>query len=399
MKKNIFLFPIVIITIFTVLTGCSSLKRETKEDTKQIETEDKLEDGQFYIYHKKNSSYEKVYVNDASYDLSEDPEISNTTTTSNDARTLRFTDDYEKIPTLYSDEGDQLIFYSTKALDDTFVLERFEAFGWTFGISGMTKMGSDRYSFMTDDDSNNIDKNSSAAILIRDFPSSKLVIDQIGGTDVRSKNVSRGGTIIGGLKRGKNYDVDLYAGTEHYRYSLTADTYAMTSMAAYEDTDFSFLGSKVLQVNLPSWFNSGYYDINSLGVFRYVKGDSYGDSTDFNIPNKDPDADYSEDIDLNGTEASSTMEESNNETQREYFTIDETQEVKVTVTYDNTGVSDDIAAVTPEARVTSGDFNYPLSASDSEDMLTLTYSLPAGDYTLEITNLYGRSYNYKVQSH
>ena len=35
-------------------------------------------------------------------------------------------------------------------------------------------------------------------------------------------------------------------------------------------------------------FNNGYYMINGQGVFRYVKGTSYTERTDFNIPNDIP---------------------------------------------------------------------------------------------------------------
>lgn len=299
--------------IAAALTGCSTFTRQKKEETTLADNEDSLEDGEYYILHKsgKKSTFTKVCMGDASYDTSEDAEISDTPSSTAASRTLRYTDDYDEIPTLY--DGDSLIFYSTRALDDGFVLERFESFGWTFGITGMTKMNSDRYSFLTggDDDPKNIDKKSDAAQLIKAFPDSKLVIDDIGGTKVRSNNVTRGGSITGGLKRGDTYSVNLYAGTEHYQYNLKADTYVMTSMAAYQDSDFEFLKSKILKINIPSWYNSGYYNINGKGVFRYVKGDSYNDSTDFNIPNENPDSEtYTDDTYYYGSAEETSTEDS-----------------------------------------------------------------------------------------
>ena len=80
-------------------------------------------------------------------------------------------------------------------------------------------------------------------------------------------------------------------------------------MQVYESNDYEFLSSNIVKVNIPEWFNSGYYMINGLGLFRYVVGSSYDESTNFNVPNEEGDGiieESTEEMEFESTERLTT---------------------------------------------------------------------------------------------
>lgn len=113
MKKKIIVFLIIISVLAT--TGCNGFKRENaKEGGIDLETVldmEKLEDGGFYVL--RGDEYEKLYVQDTNYELSD-----SSPTSPNVQHTLWYKDDWKKVPTLY--KGDQLIYKTTNTLDETF---------------------------------------------------------------------------------------------------------------------------------------------------------------------------------------------------------------------------------------------------------------------------------------
>ena len=44
------------------------------------------------------------------------------------------------------------------------------------------------------------------------------------------------------------------------------------------------MGDGIITINLPENLKTGYYYINGAGLFRYIDGNSYNDSTNFNDP-------------------------------------------------------------------------------------------------------------------
>lgn len=158
MKKKIIVFLIIISVLAT--TGCNGFKRENaKEGGTDLETVldmEKLEDGGFYVL--RGDEYEKLYVQDTNYELSD-----SSPTSPNVRHTLWYKDDWKKVPTLY--KGDQLIYKTTNTLDETFSMERFEYVGYTIGISNLKETESGRFAFETSSDSMNINMNSDAAPL------------------------------------------------------------------------------------------------------------------------------------------------------------------------------------------------------------------------------------------
>ena len=109
--------------------------------------------------------------------------------------------------------------------------------------------------------------------------------------DVSSEMVTRYGTIKG-LRYGQKYQTVVYGGTKRKEYSFKCDTRILGSMDDYISTDYAYeegSNGTVVDVNIPSWFNSGYYMINGKGVFRYINGNAYNKNTVLNNPNKKTD--------------------------------------------------------------------------------------------------------------
>jgi hypothetical protein len=57
-------------------------------------------------------------------------------------------------------------------------------------------------------------------------------------------------------------------------------------MEDFTVNDYSFLRSNILEIHIPDWMKTGYYSVDGMGVFRYVDGSSYTESTDFNERNE-----------------------------------------------------------------------------------------------------------------
>lgn len=369
----------------TILTsGCGAFEREStaeKTDTNAQIVNDMsdLDDGGYYIL--RGDQYEQLYAQDSNYEL----DSSTKPTSANEDHTLWYKDDWSKVPTMY--KGDILVYKTTQSLDETFYLERFEYVGYTVGITSLEQTESGRYSFQTDPDKMNINVNSDAEQLTN-LKTNTAIIDKIGGGYLREGNVSSGGCILG-LSRDKTYLAEIYAGTIMHEYKLKADSVALTSMELYKSVNYDFLESEILSINFPDYFNSGYYLINNYGLVRYVNGTSYDDDTDFNVPNVEPDEEET-------TESSSSEEaesaEEDDSTIQETVTIKEAGDYTVTVAYSN----DSDASTIPSATIYNDDNAYKL-ASGSGNTLSKKVKLKKGEYTLEISNLAGRTCEYSVE--
>ena len=110
----------------------------------------------------------------------------------------------------------------------------------------------------------------------------------------------------------------------------------------------------------------------------------FSENMDMNIPN-DPAQPVDDDDD--SMEASETVK----------FRTDREEEITVQVTFEpEKGEGDGYGSIPdPTAKVIGEHAVYSLSPG-KEGELTMTAVLPAGDYTLEITGLNGRAYNYRV---
>lgn len=383
MKKKIIVFLIIISVLAT--TGCNGFKRENaKEGGIDLETVldmEKLEDGGFYVL--RGDEYEKLYVQDTNYELSD-----SSPTSPNVQHTLWYKDDWKKVPTLY--KGDQLIYKTTNTLDETFSMERFEYVGYTIGISNLKETESGRFAFETSSDSMNINMNSDAAPL-SELSTETAIIDQIGGAYLRAGNVSSGGCILG-LSKGKTYLAEVYAGTIMHEYKLKADYIALTSMEVYKSVDYDFMQSEIITVNIPEYFNSGYYMINNYGLVRYVNGTSYDKNTDFNVPNVEASEDV-ESMDTENENLVSNDEQTKDDVKKETVSIKKDGAYLIKVSYVNNESGDGV----PSAVVYNDEKAYQLNEDTSKESLSKEMELKKGDYTLEITGLKEREYTYSIE--
>ena len=366
------------------MVGCS-LERKQKDTTKDSDIEvvlnmDDLEDGGYYI--QREDSYEKLYVQDANYEIAKV-----NTTTSDASRTLWYREDWSKVPTMY--KGDKLIFKTTATLDEECMMERFEYVGYTVGVTGLTETPSGRYSYSTDGEDMNINTSAKDAQELLKLSTDTATIDKIGGAYLRSGNISRGGCILG-LEKDKTYVAEVYAGTIMHQFKLKANNMALTSMEMYESVDFDYMQSQIISINFPDYFNSGYYLINNFGLVRYVNGTSYDDTTDFNIPNVAPDEEEE-----SSTSETSESSDADEDVKTEIVEIKAPAEYTVKVEYTE---SPNMDLQTPSAELIGSKEAYRLEVDKDEYTLSKTTLLEPGEYKLKIYDLAGRQYTYEVKA-
>lgn len=330
MKKKMILVLSLFFITGNLLAGCSFTREEKSYNVESYSTSDNLESGCFYVLH--DNQYSKLYVGDASFDLEEfenaeepeetkifvdgeekiDEEKYHQTQNENDysdysgstaesteeenenyyTRILWFGKDWNCIPTLY--EGDQLVYCNAGELNEVFTIERFEYLGFTFGLTGFKETSTGRFRINVNSENYNIDKNSSSKIMFDEFEDeSTVILEKIGETKLRESNMTNYGTIKG-LKEDQKYKLDFYNGTVLHQLEIKADVRALGSMALYKTNDYDFVATEfdegernyLVSINIPAEFNTGYYFINGVGLFRYVKGNKFDEKTDFNVPNE-----------------------------------------------------------------------------------------------------------------
>lgn len=288
LKKRIgkILSLILIASVSFSLTACGS----NSDDEEQVVQNERYEylnglaDGGYYILHADNTVEGLVFPY-ATF------ERNNTGGPSNSRMFIMNRDDYSSIPTLY--EGDRLIYYYTGVLTESFWYERFEDLGYSIGLAGMGITNSGRYSIPTTEGIFYPDGDTS---LLTNFANEIVLMETLGGIPLRavrsdegsfmfeSNSVSRCGSILG-LTEGDTYKAEIYAGTRLYNYSFTADKRFFASMETTSTINFSFENDTIACIEIPEYFNSGYYTINGYGLFRYVKGKTYNENDNFNEPN------------------------------------------------------------------------------------------------------------------
>lgn len=373
---------VLIVTSTFGLCGCSVFQRDAAQPTHNIVTIDNIDnlvEGGYYVQH--GDVYYKLYLGSASFSKG------STSSSANDNRVAWFGEDYDKIPTMY--KGDSIVFHTSEPFEESFTIERFEDIGYTIGICNMQKMDSGRYSFSTNPEDLDVNNKSDARQLCEEGDA-VAVFDRIGGTDLRSGNISRSGTVVG-LTKGKTYSCDIYFGTNIHKYKLTADVRALSSMEVVKLSDYTYTQSKTITFNFPDYFNSGYYYVNGYGIVRYIANDvEFSEDMDMNIPNV-----YPEDKEqkADDTSSKSSTPDYVTDIREENFSLANDAEVTVTVNYeipeDTTGLD------TPVAKII-GEYNVYTLGKKEDGTLSGTYNLDAGEYTIQIIDLSGRSYTYKV---
>lgn len=386
---------IVALAMALSVTSCGAFRRQQHEEdtltTNIVSYSDmkELQSGQYYVLH--NGKYQELYLGDASFDKTK------VAGTWDKQRTCWFQKDFAKIPTLY--KGDSLIYCNDDYVEEKFIFERFEYVGYTIGICNLEERDSGRYSLNAHIDNKGktrmqIAVNSDANKLY-ELDNDTVVIQSIGGSDLKAGNVSRGGTIKG-LKENGKYKCQIYVGTQLYDYSLIADSIALTSMESYTSMNYKFLESRLARIEIPEWFNTGYYMINGMGLFRYVNDTAYTEYTDFNVPNAEPDKNAdSESNTESAPPAESTITEAQNDTKSKRFTLENERKIIARVTWTETDSA--VIKPAPTAKIIGDTAAYSLNRVEGENVLTLVKTLPAGTYRIVVEGLDGRSYEVTVE--
>ena len=381
---------VLTICMAAILTGCSAIKgifvRDSKENQSRgydVISVGRVEDTKnncFYV-EKKDGTYQQLYLGKATF-------YSGNNYVSRDS-VAWFGKDYARIPTMNA--GEKIVYRSRNEFDEVFPVERFEDLGFTIGICKLTQSGSGRYKFSTNREDMQINPDSSAAALY-ELGEHTATMEQIGGIQLRSGNISRAGTIIG-LEAGRSYKTDVYVGTSVNNYSLIADVKAFTSMESYTITKYDYEQSHVISFGFPNGFESGYYFVGGFGFVRYINSDrEFSESMDMNIPA--------------GTGVGKNGERENEEAEKpagnvkkvDSFRLDSNGPKKVIVTYSEGNKDDQSEAIAPPvARIFGEDVVYTLSKDpDMPNTLSGVFDFKAGDYTIEVSGLYLRDYEYKI---
>jgi hypothetical protein len=382
-KPNKTLSKLAVFTMFCLisisgLTACGTTTEVAMqnnasegETAKPIEVDnmEDLESGKFYIQHK--GKY---------YQLYRDHEGA-------DGNTLWYNEDWKEVPTMY--EGDQLIYYSDEHFDEKFTFNRYLYQGYTLGICNLTETDSGRFGYTGDHDNTDINMASDAKKLYK-VGDTFAIIDKIGGAPLRKGNIDTGG-IIKGLKKNKIYNTQVYVGTNMFTFQLEADSIALTLSQSEDITDFTFLENRILQLNIPYKYKTGYYDINGMGLFRYVKGKTYNEKTNFNEPNIAAEETLSDSTD-NQPKELAVSDLGENPEYVEVVNIEKAKKITITVNYNVSGNN----SPTPTAKLVGNNAVYTLSET-AGNTLTGTFTVPKGSYKLVIKDLRGNDYTYKIK--
>nr|WP_297765911.1 hypothetical protein [uncultured Butyrivibrio sp.] len=377
----------------SVLTGCGNTTTTDEVITSSAKNYvSKLEDGKFYVRHKvSEDEYEctPVYFGNGTF------EEETTPTTPSDDRVLWYKDDFEKIPTLYP--GDSLIMHTTAVVEEKMVFERFEDYGYTIGICGMEELKSGRYKIYTDKDKNNTYPYGDTDEILK-LENKYVVLESIGDKPTRASHgtdqelqtfLTRSGTIRK-LEPGKTFKVVIYEGTVCHEYYFTSNIRAFGSMEVVSTYDYEFEDSNLLRVDIPEYFNSGYYMINGIGLFRYVSEEdmAYVDNADFNKANVAPDENTDLVTQFTLGEANDFDPSSEESEKTSTFTVQEAGDINVVVSFTipgNYGEGDGLEEVTAIIKTPSGGTVHMINQPNGT--VSRSFAAEAGAYTIEYYNI------------
>ena len=310
MKKRKFI-AMTVLAVSLSLFGCGATEQPNAENDPNAYLYS-LTDGVFYIRHSGNEC-EPLYHGECTFNKGE----INTNITPN--RIMWFREDWEKIPTLY--KGDSLILYTESDMNEYFVFERFDDIGYSIGMRGFETRASGRLQLSTDierkltypnSDADEINKFKTAyvtietlgGVILRDYSSLTQDSDKKDEDNVEedfTRVLTRYGTIRN-LVEGETYTAEVYTGTVRHEMQFKADVRILGDYEAIARNNYEFESERIIVIEIPDWIQSGYYMINGQGIFRYVNGTSYDDTTDFSIPNVAPEDVPNVVIDYSNTE-------------------------------------------------------------------------------------------------
>lgn len=320
-------------------------------------------------------SIENNFTMDAEFPTGEDPDR---------IAWVNYNIDEGYIPTMYP--GDKLIYKSNTYIPTKYSLEKFYDNGYTLGVAKMEQDTSGNYRF-DKEDFDSITMSTSDAVgfsALEDIESIYLV--SVGDQRVTPLNMSESGAVTG-LKLMEKYNCDIRQGTEKIDATLTCNIHLFSSAETYGFGSFTFITPHIAQLNVPDYVTTGYYDLNGIGFFRYVKeeGTDYHDldTEDYNQTIYQ----YNEEGKLVGTTVGLTFDENGFLVSTGYEEGDE--ETQATITNKTALIADKngyfsgqyLFTAVGEPTVSGNNFIYVIDAYNTENQehIVFQYTLHPGD--------------------
>ena len=277
---------ILSVFIYMVLSGQIVFETMGYDDTTVEVTTDQneLENGCFYVC--SDGEYRLCTLGTRNWDVNKNASVYY-------KHTIWYLSDEDNIPVLKP--GDKLVYISATTVPfEGIEWERFADYGYTIGVANMIGDESGHYHINRSDDygyMGYIDPLSDANELEKQTSVSNLFLDKVGGTPVRDSLVSDGGTVLA-LDKDKSYVCEWYTGSYYQDYLMTANVHTFCTMESFTTYDYSFLHSNCIEIGIPSYLKSGVYDLNGIGLVRYVEpndtalldGNAYNSNIDWNDP-------------------------------------------------------------------------------------------------------------------
>ena len=190
------------------------------------------------------------------------------------------TEDEIFIPTLYEDC--ELVYYSETGLLDYITWERYYDCGYTLGLWDIKQMISERLYLDLDGDEDCIYPGTDLYD-VYNLGAEAVMIDKIGQTQATPDLLEDGMFASANFEKGKEYDLAVYDGTYYHHYREKADIHAFKAYEVYASIEYETMQQEnFYKVEIPEYLVTGYYRIGNKGMIRLVRGNSWGEDTDFN---------------------------------------------------------------------------------------------------------------------
>lgn len=290
-KKLIATFSILLLST-AALTGCGKEEVEEAPPVYELTALDssQLEEGKLYVKDGDSfyecpigtvltqQEYEKWHEMEPYYTEISDDNMENL------FKAIMFGQDDALIPTLYKDQ--QLI-YVTSITPPSFRWDRYMDDGYTFGAIGMYANTTNKCT-LTMDALVLLEGSSMRTSLVNAGlgAGDEIVINKVQNTPINIANLSTCGSIKG-IDKNKAYKLEVYKGSDFYPLTdVIADTHVFHTFESFETLDYEYIQTDYVAITVPEDFQSGYYKINDLGLFRYVDGSATDgmDDVEFNDP-------------------------------------------------------------------------------------------------------------------
>ena len=298
------------------------------------------------------------------------------------------------IPTMYP--GDKLIYKSHTYIPTKYSLEKFYDNGYTLGVALLQQDLSGNYLYDNEKAGSFVMTTSDAVGFesLEDVKSIYLVA--VGEHRISPINMSPSGTVTG-LTLMDKYQCDIRTGTERIDATLTCNIHSFSSAETYWFGSFTFISPHIAELNVPDYVTTGYYNINNLGFFRYIKeeGVDYHDLT-FEDYNETIYA-YNEDGKVIGTTLGLSFDENNFLVATGYVEGNEegtesSITSKTSLSADKNGYyTGNYKFISVSEPITSGNsYKYTISAmnTDNGESLIFKYTRRAGDNEPKIDGQY-----------